>query len=716
LKPAVRAAGALALRPTIRFKRATQYSRIGSTVIKMDQRDANRTVVGRSKLHQHSTIAALAIIWVLAARPALGDGRTMSTATAQGITLDWTGLYVGGYVGQSLESTSAILREPNITASTKGSGTLFGGGHAGYNYLLSPRILLGVEAAVSFPNFFGADNVVWSTTTTHSHLAEEIEYLGTIRGRLGHVFGPWVLYGTGGFAWSGGQVFQSPAASDNERSRFLVRTGWSLGAGLERAIDGDWTARLEYLYTDFGTASVKFPPDTRYQSTLDINMVRLGLSRKLDWPTSGTTSSPSDQPSTATDASRWEIHGQTTFVYQGYPPFHAPYTGINSLTPGGQGKETWTSSAFLGLRLWEGGELYYNPELFQGFGLNNTTGAAGFTNGEAQKSSFLYPQYSTSRLFLRQTVGLGGEQETIESAYGQMAGKEDVSHVTLQAGRFAVHDLFDTNAYAQDPRVDFLNWSIWAAGAFDYPADRIGLTWGAAIELNQKDWAARLGYFLVGNKPNADTFDLELFKRGGYIGELETRYQLFSQPGKFRVIGWLHSTFSGSYREAVDLTLANPGLDATDAIEQTRAGRIKYGYVVNVEQAISKDLGVFGRWSWNNGTDEISAFTDIDASLSFGTSIKGTGWGRPEDRVGLAAAFNALSKDHRDYLAVGGLGILIGDGQINYRPEQVLEAYYALNVAKGVTLTFDYQNLTNLADNADRGPVHVFSGRLHGEF
>jgi len=175
------------------------------------------------------------------------------------------------------------------------------------------------------------------------------------------------------------------------------------------------------------------------------------------------------------------------------------------------------------------------------------------------------------------------------------------------------------------------------------------------------------------------------------------------------MIGWLHSSFSGSYREAVDLTLANPGLDATEAIEQTRTGRIKYGYVFNVEQAITKDVGVFGRWSWNSGTNEISAFTDIDASLSFGTSIKGTAWGRSEDRVGLAGAINALSKDHRDYLAAGGLGILIGDGQINYQPEQVLEAYYALNVAKGATLTFDYQNLANPAHNADRGPVHIFS-------
>ena len=161
-------------------------------------------------------------------------------------------------------------------------------------------------------------------------------------------------------------------------------------------------------------------------------------------------------------------------------------------------------SAFLGLRLWNGGELYYNPELLQGFGLSSTVGAAGFPNGEAQKSDFIYPHYNTSRLFLRQTFGFGGEQETIESSYGQMAEKKDISRLTIQVGKFAVHDVFDNNTYAQDSRADFFNWSIWAAGAFDYAADKVGLTYGAIAELNQKTWALRAGYFLIGDKPELE--------------------------------------------------------------------------------------------------------------------------------------------------------------------------------------------------------------------
>jgi high affinity Mn2+ porin len=297
-----------------------------------------------------------------------------------------------------------------------------------------------------------------------------------------------------------------------------------------------------------------------------------------------------------------------------------------------------------------------------------------------------------------------------------MAGKRDVSRLTVQIGKFAVHDVFDNNIYAMDSRADFMNWSIWAAGAFDYPADKVGLTYGAVAELNQKYWALRAGYFLVGNEPDANQFDINLLARGAYVTELETRYSLFSRPGKFRVAIWADTYFSGSYSQAIDLTLMSPGLDPTDAIVQTRKIRTKYGYYLNFEQAVTDDVGIFGRWSWNNGKDEIAAFTDIDASLSLGTSIKGTRWGRPDDKIGLAGAINSLSNDHRDYLAAGGLGILIGDGRLNYRPETILETFYAMNVSKGVTLTFDYQFLGNPAHNADRGPISVFSGRVHGEF
>ena len=406
----------------------------------------------------------------------------------------------------------------------------------------------------------------------------------------------------------------------------------------------------------------------------------------------------------------WDIHGQTTYIQQGYPAFRSPYVGANSFTPWAQTRNTWTVDAFLGVRLWKGGEFYYNPELLQGFGLHDTTGAGGFPNGEAQKSDFPYPHYNTARLLIRQTFGFGGDQETLEAGPNQLSSKVDVSRLTVQVGRFPVTDIFDGNSYARDPRKDFMNWSIWAAGAFDYAADRIGYGYGATAELNQKAWALRTGYFLMDAESNSNNFDMHVFRRGSYILELETRYSLFARPGKIRTIGWMNSAFSGSYRETLD----NPSLNLD--ITQTRQGRIKYGYVINVEQSVTDDIGLFGRWSWNDGKTEIMAFTDIDSSLSGGVSIKGNAWGRPDDTIGIGGAINGLSNDHRGFLVAGGLGILIGDGRLNYQHEKILESYYAIAMNKALSLTFDYQLITNPAYNADRGPVSVFSGRIHAEF
>jgi high affinity Mn2+ porin len=619
---------------------------------------------------------------------------------------DWTGLYIGAHAGYSRGSSSAVLSDPaTLAASNTFSGTI-GGVQAGYNYRLRSGLLFGVEADITFPNYLTSNSVVSLLATAQSDLTEQWDFVATARGRVGYAAGPWLAYATGGLAWAGERFLNSPANGTDEKV-LNTRLGWAAGAGIEYAFAPHWSARLEYLYSRFERADIRFPSGTQYTSTLDFQSLRVGLNRKIDWPGSGNFS-----PASLADpeSDRWEIHGQTTFLPQGYPAFHAPYSGPNSLTPAPQLQQTWSNSLFLNARLWEGGEIYYNPELLQGFGLNDTVGVAGFPSGEAQKSNFPYPHYNTSRLFVRQTFGFGGEQEELASGPTQLASKVDVSRLTLQAGKFAVVDIFDGNAYAKDARKDFMNWSIWAPGAFDYSADKVGLTYGATAEFNQKQWALRGGYFLMQAVSNANSFDTRVFERGTYVLELETRYSLFSQPGKLRTIAWLNSAFSGSYRETLD----NPAFELD--IAQTRRGRIKYGYVINLEQALSDEVGLFARWSWNDGKTEIMAFTDIDASLSLGLSLKGAKWGRPDDVIGIGGAINALSQDHRDFIAAGGLGILIGDGQLNYRRERILETYYAYALNKQLTLTADYQLVTNPAYNADRGPVSIFSGRLHGEF
>jgi high affinity Mn2+ porin len=626
-----------------------------------------------------------------------------------------SGFYVGGHVGYMFGNAQATLADP-IGVQTAGGttpyGTWFGGVQAGYEHFFNSRLMLGLELDMSFADT--ADLSQWMSyrATSTGTANEQLEYLATLRARAGYSMGPWTPFVTGGIAWASTRFSRTDLTTGNEDANpSNVRLGYVVGGGVDYRLDRRWSTRLEYLYTNLGLSGWLFASaPARYDSQYDLHRFRIGLNYKFGVA--------DDRPDKEDDRGpgTWELHGQTTFIYQGYPPIYAQYSGPNSLPPEGQSRETWTVSGFLGVRLWQGGEFYFNPELLQGFGVANTTGAAGYPNGEAQKSNFPYPRFNVSRLFLRQEIGLGGEREQVESEYGQLAGERDINRVTVQVGKYAVKDIFDGNAYAEDPRLDFLNWSIWASGAFDYPADRLGLSWGLTAELNRANFAVRAGYFLVPYVSNANTFDTAFFVRGGYVGELEMRYTPYGRPGSFRLGTWYNSTFAGSYSQAV--LLANPaiGLNANDTIGFTRQGRSKYGLYLNFDQEISDSVGMFGRFSWNDGRTEIMSFTDIDTSLSLGVSIKGKPWGRPDDRVGIAGAWNNIWGDHSAYLAAGGLGPLIGDGALTYASENVFEAYYAFQLAKGIVITADYQFLGNPAYNMVRGPVNVFSGRLSMRF
>jgi high affinity Mn2+ porin len=627
-------------------------------------------------------------------------------------TYDWSGFYVGGHVGYVRGNGRNTLFDPDPTAADSSFGSLFGGMHLGYNYRLPSRLLVGIEGDFSFPNYLD-DGIVASRSTPTGSLTEKLDFVSTLRARAGYAFDHWLFYATGGLAWSQARFLENSNSTGNEDKILRMRSGWALGAGVELAIAPGWTARLEYLYDRLGKVSGTFPSGTGYESsTVDLNSLRVGLSRKLDW-TGGTTSSRDVGGSWAIDPSSWNVHGQLTFIEQGYPAFRSPYEGPNSLTGANQIQNTTSATAFLGYRPRDGTEIYVNPELMQGFGLDNTLGVAGFPNGEAQKSNFPIPRIDIARVFVRQTFGLGGEQETIEDGPNQLAGKQDISRITVTAGRFSVLDIFDGNTYSHDPRVDFLSWNMYCCGSYDLTMDKIGYTWGTAVELSQKSWTIRGGYFLVPIVSNNNRYDTQILEHGEYIGELELRYSLFSQPAKLRLMGWTNIANMGSYAEALAMPVTTPNYPS---IAQTRQVRVNYGFVANVEQAITSELGIFARASWSPGLVEIIGWTDCDESLSFGTVLKGNAWGRPEDKIGVGGVVEGLSPISRAYFAAGGLGILIGDGQLNYRPEQILEFYYAYSVNRWATLTFDYQFVNNPGYNADRGPVSIFSGRLHAQF
>lgn len=409
----------------------------------------------------------------------------------------------------------------------------------------------------------------------------------------------------------------------------------------------------------------------------------------------------------------WNLHGQATFVEQGHPSFRSHYQGANSLTPGRNAEETSDLTLFAGGRLWQGAAVYINPEVDQGFGLSNTLGVAGFPSGEAYKVGKWHPYVRLQRAFLRQRIDLGGDNQTISPGANELGGVLSANNVTLTVGKFSVVDVFDTNSYAHDPRGDFLNWSVIDAAAFDYAADAWGYTVGAAVEWTQSWWTLRSGFFDLSNVPNSTKLEPG-FKEFALIGEFEGRYDWRGHPGKAKLLGFLNYGRMGSYSAAA---LVGQSTGTAPDMALVRQWASRPGIALNLEQELSPELGAFARISYNDGSKEAYEFTDVNKSLSLGILLKGTAWARPADSWGLAAAFNGISPSARAYFAAGGLGILIGDGQLPHpRSENIAETFYSLRLVEHVTVSADYQYVVYPAYNRDRGPVSIFALRVHAEF
>jgi high affinity Mn2+ porin len=422
---------------------------------------------------------------------------------------------------------------------------------------------------------------------------------------------------------------------------------------------------------------------------------------------------PSDDKSNGTDTSErsWAVFGQLTNVTQWHNVFRSPYSGANSLAADGRTEETTDATAYVGRRLWRGAEFWINPEIDQGFGLSETLGAAGFPSGEAYKIGANAPYLRLPRVFVRQYLPLGGEEEPVGAVANQLAYRSATDSLTITAGKFSVVDIFDANRYAHDPRADFMNWALIDTGTFDYAADAWGFTYGAAAELGLGPWVVRAGIFQLSPAPNGKITAVD-FSQYSLVGELERRYAWEGRAGKMKLLAFVNRGKMGTYADAVQLASQ---LGATPSTAAVRRFASRPGVSVDLEQEACAEIGVFARAGVNDGRFEAYEFTEINRTVSAGISLAGARWGRPDDRVGVGAVVNALSGDARRYFAAGGLGILIGDGRLNYGTEQIVELYYAFRVNPHVTVSVDYQHLQHPAYNRDRGPVSVFGTRLHVE-
>lgn len=434
------------------------------------------------------------------------------------------------------------------------------------------------------------------------------------------------------------------------------------------------------------------------------------------------------QPAAAEQEETWNWHVQNTDIAQGYAPFAAQYTnpGFNSLPTGGETRETVSLDLMAGVRLWSGAEAHVDALGWQGYGINDTLGLEAFPSGEAYRAGTAAPNGMLARLFVRQTIGLGGDAEKVDDDQLHLAGKQDASRLVITVGRLSAIDIFDTNAYANDPRTQFLNWAFVADEAWDYPADPVGFTTGLAVELYEPGWALRYGFLQMPGVQNTWTAedallkwpgessggDGDFWKSWGMPLEFERRYDLGGHPGSVRVLAFLNEADMATYAAAIAILRAEgPGAD----FQAARTHNFKYGCGINWDQEIAKGVGVFSRLGWNDGHTESWAYSDVSRSLTLGLSVNGGAWRRPEDTFGLAGVASGITHDAQVFFQDGGTGILGGDGALDYSWEKGVEAYYDFKVWEAVHAALDYQFIADPNYNRDRGPVSTVAVRLHWE-
>ncbi len=406
---------------------------------------------------------------------------------------------------------------------------------------------------------------------------------------------------------------------------------------------------------------------------------------------------------------------QFTGVYQNMPPFRNPYQGQNSLSfRNGEGQDvTHTYGVYLGAQLARNLQVYVDVEMFMGYGISNGVGLGGFVNGDVIRagSSNLPKVPYLARYYFRYFVPLSSETENVERCVDQLPGEQPVSRWEIKVGRLALTDDFDQNRYANNNRTQFLNYDFLYNTAWDYASDTRGYSVGFVTSLFEPRWKLAFGVFMEPNTQNGAVFDYVDFDELGYNLELTVKPN--DSGTVVRVLSYFNEGRMGSYDAA--LALGRTTSTIPDILLVEKPGGTKYGLGLNFEQPLADDgeTGIFGRIGWNDGSHETWAYTECDRHVSLGVQVSGIHWGRGEDRVGIAYAVDGLSTAHKDYLEAGGIGMLLGDGALNYGLEQTLEIYYRIQICRYVQLSPDFQFIQNPGYNRDRGPVEVYGLRLH---
>jgi high affinity Mn2+ porin len=415
-----------------------------------------------------------------------------------------------------------------------------------------------------------------------------------------------------------------------------------------------------------------------------------------------------------TPSERWNLFYQATSIGQYHGRFNSPYEGPFSLQDYPERDASLTTTLFFALRLDQNSVLVFDPEIAGGRGFSGVNGLANSSNGELPRVATAEPKPYVARLFVSHDFALGTEKENSEGDENQLAGQRPVDRYTVSIGRFSLTDYFDNNEYSHDPRSQFMGWAVMYNGAWDYAADVRGYTWGWVHELHLKHWSFRYATAFEPKVANGSQFDRRILVNQGNVFEGECRYALGAHAGTIRLLNYENHADAGTYAESIRLAQQNGTVP--DITLTRKNGTLKYGFGVNIEQEITKDIGVFGRLGWNDGKTESFAFTAIDRLATGGVSVNGARWHRKFDTVATELTVGGLSAVHAEYLALGGHDFLIGDGRLEYGPETIAESYYSARLWPGFFASFDLQHVANPAYNEARGPVWIESIRLHMEY
>lgn len=430
----------------------------------------------------------------------------------------------------------------------------------------------------------------------------------------------------------------------------------------------------------------------------------------------------SDDPVTIfphSESSRYWISGQANIIFQWHPTFPAKYSGPNSLTAEAQSATTHVLTLYTGYELTHTTEVFFDLEDATGGGIGTALGLAGYTNLDSVRTVqgiALSKAPYMARLMLRQIIPLSKEQVAEDRGPLALATSVPVRRIEFRAGKFDLVDFFDVNSYGSDSHLQFLNWTVDQNGAYDYAANTRGYTYGVIIEYDDHWFTARFAEALMPKVANGINLDADITRaRSENLEFTASGSRFFHRPDAVRLLSYLNTANMGNYEEAIRDFENNP-TSPPNIIATRHQGREKYGFGLNFEQELTPTIGAFGRLGWSDGHNESFAYTEVDRALESGVFFKGELWKRRNDRVGAAFSMNGLSAAHREYLALGGVGFLLGDGALTYGHEKIFEGFYTLHVWRGIFTAFDFQHLNNPGYNKDRGPVTVAGLRLHVDF